>query len=143
MNYAVGLAALSLVMFGPAGPLLARAQWTQRAPRAAVALWQAIGISGALAAIGFGLAVTVLPAHAGLRGGITRLGRQVMAGHPLQGLGISGALGLTLASDVCIVLIIGLATTGLRTTIDRARHRRLLDLVSHSVDEVPECPSAR
>ena len=87
MNYALGLAALCVVMFGPAGPLLARAQWTHRAPRAAVALWQAIGISGALAAIGFGLAVTVLPAHAGLRGGIARLGRQVMAGRPLQGLG--------------------------------------------------------
>jgi len=138
VNYALGLAALCVVMFGPAGPLLARAQWTHRAPRAAVALWQAIGISGALAAIGFGLAVTVLPSHAGLRGGLVHLGRQVMAGRPLQGLGISGALGLTLASDVCIVLILGLATTTLRTTFDRARHRHLLDLVSHTVDEVPD-----
>jgi len=138
VNCALGLAALCVVMFGPAGPLLARVQWTHRAPRAAVALWQAIGISGALAAIGFGLAVTVLPANAGLRGGIAHLGRQVMAGRPLQGLGISGALGLTLASDVCIVLILGLATTALRTTFDRARHRQLLDLVSHSVEGVPD-----
>jgi bla regulator protein blaR1 len=138
VNYAIGLAAICVIMYGPAGPLLARARWSHRAPRAVVALWQAIGISGALAAIGFGLAVTVLPAHAGLRGGVARLGRQVTAGHPLQGLGISGALGLTLASDVCIVLVIGLVTTGVRTTIDRARHRQLLDLVSHSVDEVPD-----
>lgn len=135
---AFGLAALCAFMFGPAGPWLARARWTQRAPRAAVALWQAIGVSGALAAIGFGLAVTVLPARAGLRGGITRLSHQVMVGRPLQGLGISGALGLTLASDVCIVLLLGLAATALRTTADRARHRQLLDLVSHSVDEVPD-----
>jgi len=138
VRYALGLAAICVVTFGSAGPLLARAQWTHRAPRAAVALWQAIGISGALAAIGFGLAVTVLPAHAGLRGGIARLGHQAMGGHPLQGLGISGALGLTLASDVCIVLVIGLVTTGIRTTMDRSRHRQLLDLVSHSVDEVPD-----
>ena len=124
-------------MLGPTGPLLARARWTDRAPRAAVALWQAIGVSGALAAIGFGLAVTVLPAHAGMRGGIDRLVHQAAAGHPLQGLGISGAVGLTLASDVCIVLMIGLVTTGLRTTIDRSRHRQLLDLVSHSVELVP------
>jgi Zn-dependent protease with chaperone function len=138
MNDALGLAALCVVMFGPAGPLLARARWTHRAPRAAVALWQSIGICGALAAIGFGLSVTVLPAHAGLRGGVERLVRQAMAGRPLQGLGISGSLGLTLASDVCMVLVIGLVATGVRTTVDRARHRRLLDLVSHSVDEVPD-----
>jgi len=138
MIYALGFAVLSLVLFGPAGPLLARARWTHRAPRAAVALWQAIGISGAVATIGFGLAVTVLPDRGGLRVGLARLGHQVMTGHPLQGLGISGALGLTLASDVCFVVIVGLGITGARTSIHRAQHRRLLDLVSHRVDEVPD-----
>ena len=73
MTSAVWLACLSTFLFGPAGPWLARARWPQQAPRAAVVLWQAIGIAGALAAIGFGLSVTVMPAHAGLLGGTTRL----------------------------------------------------------------------
>ena len=137
MTSAIWLACLSTFLFGPAGPWLARARWPQRAPRAAVVLWQAIGIAGALAAIGFGLSVTVMPAQAGLLGGISRLVHQAQAGHPLQGLGISGALGLSLASDVCLVLVVGLVTTCLRTTFDRARHRHLLDLVSRTVEGNP------
>jgi len=131
------LAALVVVLFGPAGPMLARATWVRRAPRAAVALWQAIGVAGALAAIGFGLSVAVLPARAGLAGGLTRMLAQGAAGHPLRGLGIAGALGLTLAVDVCTVLLIGLTVTAVRTTVDRSRHRRLLDLVGHAVDGSP------
>ena len=138
MTSAIWLACLCVFLFGPAGALLARARWPQRAPRAAVALWQAVGIAGALAAFGFGLSIAVLPAHAGLLGGVSRLDRQALAGYPLQGLGISGALGLTLASNVCIVLLIGMVTTGLRTTVARARHRHLLDLVSRTIDDEPD-----
>jgi Zn-dependent protease with chaperone function len=134
MTAAIWLGCLSILLFGPAGSVLARAEWPRRAPRAAIALWQATGIAGALAAMGFGLSITVSPAHAGLMGGVARLVNQALAGHPLRSLGISGALGLSLAADVCIVLLIGLAITGMRTTMDRARHRHLLDLVSRPID---------
>ena len=51
--------------------LARRARWPRQAPRAAVVLWQAIGIAGRSAAIGFGVSVTVMPAHAGLLEGIS------------------------------------------------------------------------
>ncbi len=138
MTAAAWLAIIAVMMFGPIGPVLARADWPRRAPRAAVVLWQALGISGALAAIGFGLSITVAPMHSGMLAGTARLTRQALAGRPLQNLGISGALGLTLATDVCIVLLVGLATTGLCTTYARSRHRRLLDLVSRPIDQAPD-----
>ena len=48
------LAALALVLTGPAPALLARSSWPYRIPRAAVALWQAIALAAVLAAVGAG-----------------------------------------------------------------------------------------
>jgi len=131
------LAALALMLFGAAGPVLARSQWPNRAPRAAIVLWQAIGLAGALAAIGAGLAVTVAPLHGGLLGGAMQLVRQARAGHPLAGLGIDGSLGLTLATDVGAVLLIGLIVAAIRTARTRAVHRRVLDLVGRRSERAP------
>jgi Zn-dependent protease with chaperone function len=129
VNAVIWLGTCTVLLFGPSGPLLARAGWTRRAPRAAVALWQSLGVAGAFAAIGLGLAIAVEPFHRGLVGGVAALADQAERGHPLQGLGMSGALGLTLAADVCAVLALGLLATGLRTGVTRTRHRRILDLV--------------
>ncbi len=137
MIAAIVLAALAVALFGPAGTLLARARWTTRAPRAGVVLWQAIGLAGALAAIGAGLSVTVAPFRVGLPIGVLDLVRQGLSGHPLRGLGLEGALGLTLATDVTGVLVGGLVVTAIRTLRNRARHRLLLDLVSHREPIVP------
>ena len=126
-------ALLAVVLLGPVAPLLARARWPQRAPWSAVVLWQAVGIAGALAAIGFGISITVAPMHTGLLPGVTRLANQALAGNPLRDLGLSGALGLTLATDVCTVLLMGLAVTMIRTTAARSRHRQLLDLVGRPI----------
>ena len=52
------LAALALVLTGPAPALLARSSWPYRIPRAAVALWQAIALAAVLAALGAGIALS-------------------------------------------------------------------------------------
>jgi len=57
--------------------------------------------------------------------------------HPLAGISISEALGLTLAVDVSLVIVGGLVLTLIRTVHIRARHRRLLDLVGRAVAQVP------
>jgi Zn-dependent protease with chaperone function len=138
MTATLWLALLTVLLFGPAGPLLSGVGWVQRAPRAGVFLWQAIGIAGALAAIGFGVSVTVLPSGLGLEGGVRLLVHQATMGRPLQGLGIMGALGLTLAFDVCAVLVVGLLLTVVHTAVDRSRHRNLLDLVGNPAEGTPE-----
>jgi Zn-dependent protease with chaperone function len=129
------LLVLSVACLGPGSNWLARARWTQRAPRAAVVLWQAMGITGALAAIGAGLAVAVARFGVGFRAGLGHLAAGLVDGHPLSGLGLPDALGLTLAADVAIVLTAVVVVTMVRTVRARARHRRVLDLVSIGSDE--------
>jgi Zn-dependent protease with chaperone function len=137
MITAIGLAALALTLFGPAGPLLSRSAWPSRAPRAAVFLWQAIGLAGALAAIGAGLAVTVAPLHSGLLVGALDLMRPARAGHPFAGLGIDASLGLTVATDITGVLLVVIVVATIRTARVRSRHRRVLDLVSARSERAP------
>lgn len=137
MTLAIGLGILAVILFGPAGIILERSTWPSRAPRAAIALWQSIGLAGGLAAIGAGLAVTVAPLHTGLVSGLGHLVAQAVIGRPLAGLGLNGALGLTLAADVGIVLAGGMALTSWRTLRARSRHRHLVDLVSSRSDRAP------
>jgi Zn-dependent protease with chaperone function len=137
MIAAVLLAGCCIAMFGPIPAALARAHWPTTAPRAAVVLWQALGLAGGAAAIASGLAVAVAPLHVNIAGGVQLLVRQALEGHPLAGLGLNEALGLTVAADVAIVLCGGLVVTITRTLRRRSRHRHVLDLVSSERDEVP------
>jgi Zn-dependent protease with chaperone function len=132
---AAGLLGLSVTCLGPGSSWLAAARWTSRAPRAAVVLWQAIGVTGAVAAIGAGLAVAVVRFGVGFRAGLGDLAAGLVDGHPLSGLGLPDALGLTLAADVAIVLATVVAITMVRTVRARARHRRVLDLVGIGSDD--------
>ena len=138
MIEAAALGLIAVVLFGPTGVLLDRATWTSRSPRAGIALWQAIGLAGSLAAIGCGLAIAVAPLHAGVIAGTTSLLKSAVAGHPLAGLGLSEALGLTVAVDVAIVLVGGLGATVVRTYRARARHRQVLDLLSGTSEQAPD-----
>ena len=89
-----------------------------------------IGISATLATIGAGLCVATERFHAGFVGGVGELGEGIVGGHPLQGLGLPDALGLTLAADVGVVLVSVVGVVVVRTVLARARHRRLLNLLA-------------
>ncbi|HTU39097.1 MAG TPA: M56 family metallopeptidase [Acidimicrobiales bacterium] len=124
------LAATAVVLLGPASALLARARWVETAPRAAVGLWQTIGISALLSGAGSGLCVATERYHAGFVGGLGRLFEGLTSGRPLEGLGLPDALGLTLAADLAVVLVCLLGAVTIRTVRTRARHRHLVDLLS-------------
>jgi beta-lactamase regulating signal transducer with metallopeptidase domain len=124
------LSALVVLLVCPFTTWLARASWVSRSPRAAVALWHCVGISATLATIGAGLCVATVRFHAGFMGGVSELGEGILGGHPLQGLGLPDALGLTLAADVGVVLVSVVGVVVLRTVLARARHRRLLNLLA-------------
>ncbi|HEY3940920.1 MAG TPA: M56 family metallopeptidase [Acidimicrobiales bacterium] len=126
---ATALAFASALCVGPVSIWLDRASWTARAPRAAVVLWQSIGLSGALGAIGAGLAVATARFGVGVGPGTRELVDKVVDGRPLSGLGLPDALGLTLAVDVAIVLAAVVGIVVWRTVRTRSRHRRILDLV--------------
>ena len=131
------LVAITVTLLGPASTWLADASWVTRAPRSAVALWQAIGLSAIASGIGAGLAVAVYRYHAGFAPGVGELTEGLVGGHPLQGLGLPDALGLTLAADLLIVLFVLFGSLTTRTIRSRARHRRLLNLLARQSSEYP------
>ncbi len=96
-----------------------------------MALWQAVGVSALVCGMGAGLAVAAERYHRGFKGGLAQLWQSLVSGHPLVGLGIWDALGLTLAADLGIVLTFVLAFVTVRGARVRARHRRLLDLLAN------------
>ena len=139
--FAVGalLAAISITLLGPVSASLSRAAWVQRAPRAAVLLWQSVGLSALVSGLGAGLALAASRYHLGFIGGTRALAASIVGGRPLQGLGLYDALGLTLAADLAIVFCVLFGMVTVRTIRLRARHRRLLDLVTY---ESPDYPGA-
>jgi Zn-dependent protease with chaperone function len=134
---AVLLAALSVALVGPVSIWFSRTAWVSRAPRCAVLCWQCIGLGAMVAGIGAGLSLAVARYRLGFAGGVRALVESLFSGHPLQGLGLSDALGLTLAADLGIVLVVVFGTLMARTVRVRARHRRLLDLVAHRSTAYP------
>jgi Zn-dependent protease with chaperone function len=137
MATAVELAVCCILLLGPVPVLLARAEWPARAPRAAVMLWQVIGLTASFAAVGTGLAVAVVPLHVDLFAGVGRLTGIVSPGHPLAALNFYEAVGLAMATYVTGGLAGGLVVTLARTLRTRAHHRRILDLVGRRSDVLP------
>ncbi len=130
LGLAAVLSAILVGLFGPFSHWLAGATWVNRSPRASVLLWQCTGLSGIVAGIGSALALAVYRYHVGFGSGVARLVGGLFGGHPLQGLGLYDALSLTLAADLAIVLLFIFGAVTRRTIRQRARHRRLLELVA-------------
>lgn len=124
------LAVLAFVLAGPFSVWLSGVDWVARAPRSSVFLWQCTGLGALVSGIGAGIAVAVYRYHVGFVRGLEKLFDGLVGGHPLQGLGLYDALGLTLAADLIIVLCALVATLTIRTLRQRARHRRLVDLLA-------------
>ena len=137
MSECLVLAMVAVALFGPAGIWLERAAWVRRAPRAAIAVWQSIGVAGALASVGAGLALAVAPLHVGLTRGLGQLLQGAAPGRSVPARGMDEAFGLTLAATVVAVLVSGLMITAVGTVVRRRHHRILLDLVSVPTAEAP------
>ncbi|MEV6349489.1 M56 family metallopeptidase [Actinoplanes sp. NPDC051851] len=107
---ALGLT-LSLVVPG----VLAAARWPDRAPAAAVLLWQAITLTAVLCALGVVLA------------GPEELTREAGAEHPITAAAL--VFSLLVAGTIVIRLLISLGRVTYRARARRARHRMLVDLL--------------
>jgi Zn-dependent protease with chaperone function len=119
---------------------LASARWPYRAPGAAILLWQALGLSWGLAAVGALAALGAVPGRYGVAGGALsgaiRALRTTALGAPtliavarLAFLAASAALFALL----CWVLVAASATV----LVARRRHRDLLSLLAHGDPKVP------
>ncbi|TFC10435.1 M56 family peptidase [Cryobacterium algoritolerans] len=132
MTIALILAAYALALSLAVPPLLGRAAWVDRAPRLAIATWQALSVAvvGSLALAGVAWALPI----AGLKGkGIGELLaacamalRQQYSTPIGAAIGFGGALIAVLVVTRCLWC---LGATGSKMTRERNAHRRVLDLI--------------
>ncbi|WP_432938707.1 M56 family metallopeptidase [Kribbella sp. CA-253562] len=114
------LAALALVLTGPAPALLARSSWPYRIPRAAVALWQALAIAAILAALGAGISLSYSTAG---EPGEPRF-------DPSSPRDLAAAAVLALTALVAIRLLYAAGRVAVGTRARRKRHRDLVDVLA-------------
>jgi len=110
---------LSLVVPG----VLAGARWADRAPVAAVVLWQAVTLAAVLSALGVVLAAP------------EELVRAAGSGRPVATAALVGAL--VIAAVIVIRLLVSLADVSRRSRARRSRHRTLVDLLDRA-EQHPE-----
>jgi Zn-dependent protease with chaperone function len=137
----LALIAVAVVLAGPVPAALARAAWPARSPRAALVLWQAVGLGGGLAILGAGVTLAVSGLHRSWLGGVAALPGRLLPGHALargahgaiRHLAGPGPLGwagvaLTLAAGAWLFAVLVVSTT--RLLLARREHRRRLDLLA-------------
>ncbi len=126
----------------PAAAALASARWPYRSPAAAILLWQALGLSWGLAAVGALAGLGAVHARWGVAGGALAGAGQALrnaALGPTTGAVIAIArlafllAGATLLAILCWVLLA--ASTAV--VLARRRHRILLSLLAHGDPKVP------
>ncbi|MEV1116026.1 M56 family metallopeptidase [Actinosynnema sp. NPDC049800] len=131
MNAALHLAATFVLCVAVAGPL-ARARWVWRAPRTGILLWQLLGLSWALSAVGLLLALGLAPYDAPIPVALGRWVDDAVRGD-VTPLAVLVVLGLLSALD----LAIGLLWTWGSVLRVRRRHRDVLALVARRDDAAP------
>ncbi|MCM3883481.1 M56 family metallopeptidase [Frankia sp. R82] len=128
MTTAALLALFAGALAWPIPRLLAAARWPHRYPRAAILLWQAIGLAGGVSALLAAIAFTVSPLATSTPSAITDHVANVAAGEPLAGLRWINLVGLALATALAGRLFGVLGASTAATLRERHRHRHLVDL---------------
>lgn len=124
------LAVLAILLAWPVPGVLARATWPKRHPRAAIALWQAVGIAGGLSLIGAPLAFAV----GDLRTGLAGLVRDAVHLRVPQSLGFAQEVALALAGVLAIRLVGVTLLSAFRIERDLRRQRNDVDLAAEHAD---------
>ncbi|GIH29473.1 integral membrane protein [Acrocarpospora phusangensis] len=131
MIAAATLAALATVCAVGAWRLTSH-RWTWRAPRAAILLWQSLGVTWGLASVGALLAFALQPFGRGIVHGLAYIGHHWREPHDLPRI-VSLVAGLALLAALSTVLM----WAGVETLRARRRHRMLLALIAREEPGVP------
>ena len=133
---ALGLAVLAACLIGPLPSVLARAQWPERAPRAAVVLWQVVGLTAALSAVGAGLGIAVAPLATTVTHGMHRLLSQLFTGQLPAEFAWYQYLALLWAVGFTAFLVWRCGRAVLSTLRKRREHRDVVDMVAEAAPEL-------
>jgi Zn-dependent protease with chaperone function len=140
MTTAAALTLFAAVLAWPVPRLLAGARWTHGCPRAAIVLWQAIGLAGGVCALLAAVAFTVAPLSGSTPRGITHHVHNLAKGQPLSGLDWLSVVGLGLVAALASRLFGVLASSTVATLRRRSHHRTLVDLTGD--DHTEDCRAA-
>ena len=122
---------------------LAPARWPYRSPGAAILLWQALGLSWGLAAVGALAALGAVPGRYGVAGGalsgaVHALRSAAALGFGAPALIAVGRLAVLAASAALFALLCWvLVAASAAVLVARRRHRMLLSLLAHGDPKVP------
>jgi len=126
----------------PGAAILASARWPYRSPAAAILLWQALGLSWGLAAVGALAGLGAVPGRYGVAGGAlsgaSRALRDATVGFGAGAVGAAARLAVLAASAALLALLCWVLVAASATVIvARRRHRALLSLLAHGDPKVP------
>ncbi|WP_248962534.1 M56 family metallopeptidase [Sphaerisporangium perillae] len=117
------------------------ARWPWRTPRAAILLWQSLGVTWGLASVGALLAYALEPYRRGVLYGLHAFAQSAVSfgmGHGLlQPYDLPRVTALVAGLSLLAVLIVVLLAAGFQTLRARRRHRALLSLIAHDDPGVP------
>ncbi len=128
---ALGLVGLTFALIGPASEALARARWTARSPRAALVLWQAVGLASGLGLLTIGLTLV-----AGSEGGRWLPGLAAVPSH-WNRVSLFGWMGVALTGCVAAWLIGVTIASTVRVLGARRTHRHRLDAIADAWQLAP------
>lgn len=131
MIVALVLVAYALFLAIVVPPLLRRANWVDRAPRLAIATWQALSVAVLASATMAGLALTVptVQVSGDLASLLHACVMALRAQYASPGGAAAGATGAVLAFGILARTIWSLGGAIRRTDRERTLHRRVLDMV--------------
>ncbi|GAB3033799.1 M56 family metallopeptidase [Parafrigoribacterium mesophilum] len=138
MRVALLLLGYAIVLAAVVAPLLRRASWVERAPRLAIAAWQALTVTVLASVTMAGAAVTIpLPQISGDVAALLRACVMALREQYASPGGVAvGATGAVLALAVIGRTLWSLAAGTLRMVRERTRHRRVLDVVGRRVGDM-------
>ncbi|HTX01222.1 MAG TPA: M48 family metalloprotease, partial [Acidimicrobiales bacterium] len=148
MIRAAALVALAAVLCWPGRCVLVRARWTERAPRAAVVLWQALGLAVLGATLGaVAELVASIPSGPGPRRQVSDFARHLAAARPSGAFAPNDVFALSAVLIVAVLVVGGIVVAAPGRIRARARRRLLVDLVAGEHERAPgaavlEHPSA-
>ena len=126
----------------PGAAALASARWPYRSPAVAILLWQALGLSWGLAAVGALAGLGAVPARWGVAGGAlsgaVRALRDAALGFSLAALvAVARLVFLTAGAALFVLLCWVLLAASAAVLLARRRHRMLLSLLARGDPKVP------
>lgn len=126
----------------PGAAVLASARWPYRSPGAAILLWQALGLSWGLAAVGALAGLGAVPGRHGVAGGalsgaVTAIRSAGLGFGPAALLAVARLAVLAASAALFALLCWVLVAASAAVLVARRRHRALLSLLAHGDPKVP------